>query len=261
MENQVPQDEPKNPELKDESSKPRQIPKNEELQNINNPPLEKKNEEIEAEPEEKLILKFGQTPLLINRLDYYANAIPLGAICNAISFILYGFYEAKVLKEFNSLQILLIFGGIGQVVTGVLEYIKGRSFICTLYMTYGLYFISFFCIRNLMDDNNTLKVFYGSWAGLSFPLIISSVKSNLFYLIQTVAIFVFFVLRCVGECRNIAALKEKVSGSLEIIGGILSFYIAVSQVINEHFRSQIVPCVPLQQHNGIDIMFKKNDEN
>ena len=28
--------------------------------------------------------------LNINRLDYYSNTIPLGAFCNAVTFILYG---------------------------------------------------------------------------------------------------------------------------------------------------------------------------
>ena len=226
-----------------------------------NPHPENTDIDPDSEPVEKLIHKFGQTALIINRLDYYANAIPLGAICNSLSFVLFGFKEAKILNDDSDLLflILLIFGGIGQIFTGFLEYLKGRTFICTLYMTYGIYFLSFYYVKSINDE--FIKVFYGSWAGLTFPLIIGSFKSNLFYLIQTLAICAFFVCRCIGECRNSNVLKEKVSGILELIGGFASFYMGVSQVVNEHFRRVIIPCVPFVKNNEIDIDYKKNNEN
>jgi hypothetical protein len=43
--------------------------------------------------------KFQNTPLIVNRLDYYGNSIPLGAFCFAVSFVLYGFYECKVFSK------------------------------------------------------------------------------------------------------------------------------------------------------------------
>ena len=248
MENKDPELQNKNKEL-NESAKLRQQ---------NNQIQENNAEDPEAEPVEKLIHKFGQTALLVNRLDYYANAIPLGAICNAIAFVLLGFHDAKVVKgDFELTYILLIFGGFGQVLTGILEYLKGRTFICTLYMTYGFYFVSFYYFVKSTDYEKFSNVFYGSWAGLTFPIIIASVKTNLFYLIQSLAICAFFVCKCIGECRNNDVMKDKVSGILECIGGFASFYIAVSQIMNEHFKRPIIPCIPFQQNNEIDITIKK----
>ena len=219
-------------------------------------------ENTEKEPVEKLVQKMGETVILVNRLDFYANSITLGAFCNAVAFILNGFVEAKVLEsEHYLLIILFLFGGVGQVITGCLEYIKGRTFSTTLYLTYGLYFISYYVLnKNEIVDEKCLSTFYGSWAFLTFPHIIGSIKVNVFYIIQTVAICLFFILRCVGESKKKDNKKEKVSGILELIGGFASMYIFMSQIISEHFQRQLLPCVALQKDNEIDVDYQKDKQ-
>lgn len=219
----------------------------------------------QEEPIEKLLQKVGQTALVVNRLDYFANTIPLGAFCNALAFILYGFCEAKVYKiDDSNLEylkiVILLFGAVGQLTTGFLEYIKGRTFITAVYLLYGLYFLSLYLIYEL-NVTASAKIFYGAWACLSFPLIIGSIKTNVFYIIQTVIICLFFVLRCIGECKNKNVLRETVSGVFQLVGGFVSLYICISQVINENFRACIIPCIALQEDNEIDIVNKKNKEN
>ena len=218
----------------------------------------------QEEPVEKLVKKVGQTALVVNRLDYFANTIPLGAFCNSLAFILYGFYEAGVYSNSNFLLIvILLFGGVGQLTTGLLEYIKGRTFTTALYFLYGLYFLSLYLLsRNDINffNEECKKIFYGAWACLSFPPVIGSIKTNLFYIIQTVVICAFFIVRCIGECKDVKVMKNKVSGILEIIGGFASLYISISQVINENFRMQIIPCIALQEENEIDFAKKRIKE-
>ena len=69
-------------------------------------------------PSDNLLYKINNYALLVNKLDYYGNAIPLGTFCYAISFILYGFLECKVHKTENRFfyLILLLFGGFGQII-------------------------------------------------------------------------------------------------------------------------------------------------
>ena len=45
-----------------------------------------------------LFNKFGRDPWIFNRLDFYGNSIILGAMCNALAFIIYGFYRCKVYR-------------------------------------------------------------------------------------------------------------------------------------------------------------------
>ncbi len=200
--------------------------------------------------------KIKTTPPIINRLDYYPNTIPLGSFCFAVSFILYGFHDTKVHKsDDNFLYIILfLFGGIGQLTSGIFEFIKSRTYVATLYITYSLYFLSFF-----LGNKNTAyfsedaqKVFFGSWAFLGAPLILYSLKINIFYLIQNIATVAFFIIKCIGVCKDNGDLKGIVSGIFELIAGFCSLYICYGQILNEHFKTKILPSIPLKNENDID---------
>ena len=79
---------------------------------------------------ELLSNKLGRMIIVTNRLEYTGNTIPFGAFCNAISFILYDIYRCKVFPTNDSFLwgVILFFRGIGQITSGLLEYIEGRSF-------------------------------------------------------------------------------------------------------------------------------------
>ena len=187
----------------------------------------------------QLLYEIKNYSLLVNKIDTYANAIPLGSFCFSISFILYGFYEAKINKEIDPFLyfILLLFGGFGQIISGIFEYIKGRTFPMIL-----------------TDDIKPF--FYGAWAVLSLPIFVGSLQSNLFFVLQTFFAFTFFIVRCIGEYKNSEKLNELVSGILEIITGFISLYICINQIINEALKFRAIPSIPINQENDIDINTK-----
>lgn len=213
---------------------------------------------------DNLFNRLESSPLLVNRLDYYGNSIPLGAFCFGVSFVLYGFFECKVFDKPDqfTFAILLLFGGIGQITAGIFEFIKSRTYPTVVYLLYGLYFISFFLCyyyeNEIFEKTDCRKIFYGTWAGLSFPLVIASFQSNVVYLLQNLAICGFFVVRCIGECKDYEKLNETVSGILQLIAGFLSLYLSFSQILNEHFRCTILPAFPIKKDNEIDINVKNN---
>ena len=212
---------------------------------------------------DSLLTKLENSSLLINRLDYYGNTIPLGAFCFAISFILFGFIESEILDKANTFAylVILLFGGLGQITAGILEYIKSRTFPTVCYLLYGLYFISFFFghyYNNILEKEKCRQIFYGTWAGLSFPILIASLRTNVIYLLQNISVFGFFIVRCIGECRKWNKLNGLVSGILEMVTGFLSLYLCFSQILNEHYRCNILPAFPISNENEIDIHIKNN---
>ena len=245
-------------QAQNENSKIRNFPNEFESMKYLNKLEKQKNEQIEGENLlDNLLLKIRHTTLEVNQLDYYANSIPLGSFCFAISFILYGFYECKVHKKEDRIlyTTILLFGGVGQITAGIFEYIKCRTYLCTLYITYGLYFLSFFMgkyYQNSYFNINCQKIFYGTWACLTFPIYIISFKSNIFYSIQNLTSVAYFVVKCIGVCRDIDILKGIISGILELISGFCSLYICFGQILNEHFRFQIFPPIPFKKENDID---------
>ena len=229
------------------------------------PPTKRKLTVFE-DPLDNILYNINRYVLLVNKLDHYGNSIPLGSFCFGISFIIIGLFDCHAHKNPDKFLhiILLLFGGCGQVIAGILEYIKGRSFSSNLYLIYGIYFISQFLLKypaekKKFEPKDCYPFFYGSWAGLTFPLFIGSIKVNVMYLIQTLIGCVFFVIRCIGEYKDSNEKMEITSGILELVIGVVSLYICFSQIINETLGFQLLPCITLQQDNDIDFA-SNNDE-
>ena len=245
-------------------------PKNEDMiKNTSIDQLLNKNNDKKPEPDIKienmdnlLLKKLQHSVLVVNRIDYFGNAIPLGSFCFAISFILYGLYECKIHKEEDKLlyTTILLFGGIGQITAGIFEYIKSRTYPCALYLIYGLYFLSFYLgkyYEKTIFKNEYQRIYFGSWVCIIFPLYMSSFKTNIFLSIQNLAMIAFFVIKCVAVCHDIEVLKGLVSGILELVAGFSSLYICFGQILNQHYRFHLFPAIPFMRDNEIDEFIDK----
>lgn len=246
---------------------------NENFKNISEKQIISRNNNKVKKSINQLINNINYEQIIVNRMDYYGNSIPLGAFCNAISFILYGFHRCKAYSTNDSFLwgIILLFGGVGQITSGILELIKGRSFTSSFYLTFGFYCLSHYYIYilpfqfykyNILGINyneTTLSAFYFAWTLISLPFVISSVKVNFFYHIQSDAMFAFFALRGLGEIFGVYTLVRHSAGILQVVAGFISLYICISQLINEKLGYQFLPAVPFRPGNGIDITrYSKN---
>ena len=219
----------------------------------------------------RLISKFGSEVLRWHQMDYYANAIPLGSFCFALAFIIYGFYRCKIYTVNDTFlwSVILLFGGIGQCTAGFLEYCKGRGFPSALYLTYGFYCLSHYALYiipqwfNINSNTsmlynytqNSLCCFYSAWVLLAFGLLIGSVKTNLLFILQCLAAFLFFLLRAIGEGRSSLGTKWHAAGILQAIAGFFSLLVCFSQLLNnETFYRPVFPTCPMSPYNEVDIM-------
>ena len=219
----------------------------------------------------RLLGKFGSEVLVWKQMDYYANAIPLGSLCFALAFIIYGFYRAKVYRVNDSFlwSVILLFGGIGQCTAGFLEWCKGRTFPTALYLTYGFYCLShyagyiippWFRINQNMSmlynfTENSICAFYCGWVVISFAILLASVRTNLLFILQCIATFIFFLLRAIGEGCGSLGTKRNAAGIFQAIAGFLSLLICFSQLLNnETFYRPVFPTCPMSPYNEVDIM-------
>ena len=215
--------------------------------------------------------KFGRGAWVFNRLDFYGNSIILGSICYAIAFIIYGFYRCKVYRVNDTFlwSVILLFGGLGQITAGFLEYCKGRTFPCTLYLCIGFYCLSHYAYYVLPPhfeinynfkmyytyDDNSMAAFYAGWCFIAFALLIGSVRSNVLYILQILTLFGFFLLRAIGEGCGSLPTKWHAAGILEVISGFISLFIGISQIINnETCYRMCFPTCPMSPDNEIDML-------
>ena len=220
-------------------------------------------------PIQQIIYKLERTALFVNRLDYFGNSIPIGAFCNAVAFIMFGFTRCHVFNIDENAKltstflagIILIFGALGQITSGLLEFLKARSYSALLYLVLGFYCFShffveygdisnYFNIKKGQKDENAF--FFMAWFLIMVPLVLASLKINIFFLVQTGCTCLFFLFRWIGEFSEKKGLTEYTAGIFETIAGFASLYIFAYQIIDDEWHLQLLPSITLDRNNDID---------
>ena len=90
---------------------------------------------------------------------------------------------------------------------------------------------------------------------ISFGILLGSIRTNLIFIIQSFATFVFFLLRAIGEECGSLVTKRNAAGIFQAIAGFFSLLICFSQLLNnETFNSPVFPTFPMSPYNEVDIM-------
>jgi len=245
------------------------------MSNINNKEEESKKVNIlETKEEEnnnfeKKFKNFLENKLIsVQYKENYANSIPIGAFAFGMTFLVFGFFLSNLYK-FDALVLtqLFIFGGLGQITVGIMEFVKGRSFTASFYLIFGMYSITtfglyFFDKYNLVanNDHKDLTAYYLFWLLIATGFIFCSFKSNVMYTVNIGLIIIMFLLECIGEGVE-SSDTIKVGGGFCIAAGFVSLYIGFGQLANESFKKNLFPMIPYVENNGIDINYnyKKNN--
>ena len=196
----------------------------------------------------RLYEKLGREMLICNRIDCYGNSIILGAFCYAITFITWGFYRCKVVRVNDTFlwSIIVLFGGVGQVTAGFLEYLKGRVWSYALYVTFGFYCLTHYGLYIIPEwfgitynmsmlynyTSSSLCAFLSGWVVIIFGLLVASATINVYFLLQVMTMLMANVLWAVGEGTSSLGTKRIACGSLMVISGFISLFYLISQLLN-----------------------------
>ena len=230
---------------------------------INDPNIKNKEKNLQFEDKDNILNYIEKSEFIMDTKNY-SNSIMIGSFCYSITFISFGIFKSRILSDeyTNIWSVMLTYGGLGQITAGFLELNKKRQFTSFLYLFYGIYCVIHYLLRILTDrfGEKDLCMFFLTFFLLSIPCIIYSIKINLFFLLQTSFGSLYFLIRCIGEGIVEDILSEQVSGLMQIISGVCSFYIFLSQIFNSFNYNFNLPTIPFSLYNNIDFIGNKKSE-
>jgi hypothetical protein len=173
--------------------------------------------------------------------DKTANPAPFGLLCLSMTLILYGLHFMKTL-EMNTLfwMTALFATGLGQFVTGLMEWKKGNSFGTTAFLGYGIFWfivifskilnaLNFGVAESLESHAAFLLVWGGFTAGLYYVSFYHDRKIQYIFATLTLA----FLLLAFSTYKPEIMIAGTFTGIMCIICGILSAFAAFSFLIDE----------------------------
>lgn len=180
--------------------------------------------------------------------DMYANPAPLGLFAFGMTTILLnihnaGFYELDSMI----LGMGLFYGGLAQVIAGIVEAKKNNTFGFTAFTSYGFFWLSFVALLVLPKlglasavSDASLVAYLTIWGIFTALLFLGTLRISkaLQWVFGTLA--VLFFLLALGDATGSQSIKT-VAGCEGILCGGLAIYAGIAQVLNELHGKAVLP--------------------
>jgi len=184
-----------------------------------------------------------------------ANPAPLGLMAFGTTTVLLNLANAGIIPlDSIVLAMGLCYGGLAQVVAGILEFRKGNTFGMTAFISYGFFWISLVFILSpaqLLGASSTgasLSAYLFVWGLFSFFMFIGTLRLNgsLMFVFGTLVIL-FFLLSGGFAWNNSSLLRF--AGYEGVLCGLSAMYASVAAVLSEVYGRQVLPIFPVKAKN------------
>lgn len=181
--------------------------------------------------------------------DNTANPAPLGLFGFGMTTILLNLHNAGF-YEMNSMILAMgfFYGGMAQIVAGVMEWKKKNTFGMTAFTSYGLFWLSLVVIiisgfaRSTSDDG--MIAYLLMWGIFTLILFFGTLRISkaLQFVFATLTIL-FFLLAINHTLHN--ETLERITGYEGILCGASAIYTGAAGVLNEIYGKVVLPTGPV----------------
>lgn len=140
-----------------------------------------------------------------------------------------------------------VFGGIGQFIAGILEWIKGHSFTGTAFCSYGCFWVSYVFLTSIVDwewalppTENAIACFLLMWTILTFFFFIGTFTKSICDILLFGFLFIHLVLETAAHFSEKAKVF-KAAGYFGCFAAAVAIYVAGAGIVNESLGKVLMP--------------------
>jgi len=185
---------------------------------------------------------------LISWQDMSGNPAPLGLMGFGMTTVLLNFHNAGIF-ELNSMILAMgfFYGGLAQIIAGLMEWKKGNTFALTAFTSYGFFWLSLVMLivlpkMGLIDapEQSAMVVYLIMWGIFTAVLFIGTLRLTRALQVVFASLAVLFFLLALGDFTNSSTIKL-IAGYEGIFCGFTAIYTALAQVLNEVYGKTVAP--------------------
>ena len=182
------------------------------------------NEEKLANPGPLGLMGFGMTTVLLN-------------IHNA------GFFSISAMI----LAMGLFYGGIAQIIAGILEFKKGNTFGVTAFISYGHFWLTLVALILLPKlgwaeptPAKFMACYLFMWGTFTLFMFFGTLKSSRGLQFVFASLTILFFLLAIKDWTG-SVVIGKIAGFEGIVCGLSAIYLAMAEVLNEQYDRTVLP--------------------
>ncbi|MGA2587769.1 MAG: acetate uptake transporter [Candidatus Aminicenantales bacterium] len=179
-----------------------------------------------------------------------ANPAPLGLMGIGMTTVLLNIHNAGFFPVSAMVLAMGIFyGGIAQIIAGIMEYKKGNTFGTTAFTSYGLFWLTLVAIwvipgTNAPNGDKTPEAYLGwylfMWGLFTFFMWIGTFRKNRALQFVFLSLTILFLLLAVRDWFGLAVVG-KIAGFEGVLCGLSAVYLAMAEVLNEAKGRTVLP--------------------
>jgi succinate-acetate transporter protein len=181
--------------------------------------------------------------------DTTGNPAPLGLLGFGMTTVLLNLHNAGF-YELNSMILAMgiCYGGLAQIIAGIMEWRKNNTFAATAFVSYGLFWLSLVTMIILTklgwgaaSNETAMAAYLAMWGLFTAVMFVGTLLLNRALQVVFGTLAILFFLLAIGDFTGASAGFKHFTGYEGIFCGFSAMYAGLAQVLNELFGKTVVP--------------------
>ena len=177
-----------------------------------------------------------------------ANPAPLGLMGFGMTTVLLNLHNAGFFPVTTAILAMGIFyGGIAQIIAGILEFRKGNTFGMTAFISYGSFWLTLVAIFLMPATGHVeatspsfLACYLGVWGVFTLFMTIGTLKGPKALQFVFVSLTILFGLLAIAKATGSTTVMT-IAGWEGLACGASAIYLAMAEVLNEKYGRTVLP--------------------
>jgi succinate-acetate transporter protein len=152
----------------------------------------------------------------------------------------------------------LVYGGLAQVMVGIMEYRKGNTFGMVAFTSYGLFWWSLVILLLLpkmssigiaAPEKEAMAAYFFMWGLFTLVMFFGTLRKNRVLQFVFLSLAILFFLLTVRDLTGNIYIST-LTGYEGIICGLSAVYLALAEVLNEVYEKPVLPLFPINKNSN-----------
>ncbi|PLX70846.1 MAG: hypothetical protein C0602_04905 [Denitrovibrio sp.] len=180
--------------------------------------------------------------------DSTANPAPLGLMGFGLTTILLNLHNIGLFGIGSAILAMGIFyGGIAQIIVGIMEWKKKNTFGTVAFTSYGFFWLTLVAIITLpkfglfdAPTTTAMTAYLFLWGFFSLILFVGTLKMHRAIQVVFFLLTILFILLAVGDMFHSASIK-RFAGFEGVLCGLSAMYVGAAEILNEVYGRKVLP--------------------
>jgi succinate-acetate transporter protein len=191
--------------------------------------------------------------------DTTGNPAPLGLLGFGMTTVVLNLHNAGFF-ELNAMILAMgiCYGGIAQIIAGIMEWKKGNTFAATAFISYGFFWLSLVTLIVLPKltlispaivaaDEKAMAAYLALWGFFTLVMFFGALRLNRALQFVFGTLTILFFLLAYGDFSSASAAFKHFTGYEGVVCGLAAIYTGLAQVLNELFGRTVWPLGPMKK--------------